>query len=73
MRVCRLAASEWGNSTHHPSSRGGLERGRGRGRRGTVGWSGVGGCGRRTHPSLRESVSGGSFNILINNISPTRN
>lgn len=28
MRVRRLAASEWGNSTHHPSSRGGLERGR---------------------------------------------
>ena len=25
MRVRRLAASEWGNSTHHPSSGGGLE------------------------------------------------
>lgn len=61
MRVRRLAASEWGNSTHHPSSRGGLE-----GREEGV-------CGRRTHPSLRESVSGAFFNILINNISPTRN
>lgn len=28
MRVRRLAASEWGNSTHHPSSRGGLKGGR---------------------------------------------
>lgn len=31
MRVRRLAASEWGNSTHHPSSRGGLEGGGGGG------------------------------------------
>lgn len=28
MRVYRLAASEWGNSTHHPSNTGGLESGR---------------------------------------------
>lgn len=59
MRVRELAASEWGNSTYYPSS----EWGRG---------GGVS-AGRRTHPSLRESVSGAFFNILINNISPTRN
>lgn len=63
MRVRRLAASEWGNSTRYPSSRG----------RGWC-WGGAGGvCGRRTHSSLRASVSGAFFNILINNISPTRN
>lgn len=28
MRVRRLAASEWGNSTHHPSSRRGWEGGK---------------------------------------------
>lgn len=60
MRVRELAASEWGNSTYYPSSGGG--RG-----------GGGGSAGRRTHPSLRESVSGAFFNILINNISPTRN
>lgn len=27
MRVRRLAASEWGNSTHHPSSGGGWSEG----------------------------------------------
>lgn len=67
MRVRRLAASEWGNSTYYPSSKGGGGWRKG-GREG-----GVGVCGRRTHPSLRESVSGAFFNILINNISPTRN
>lgn len=39
MRVRRLAASEWGNSTHHPSSRGGLE-GEGRGGEGVEGGGG---------------------------------
>lgn len=66
MRVRGLIASEWGNSTYYPSSGGGRE-----------GWEEgeeeAGVCGRRTHPSLRESVSGAFFNILINNISPTRN
>lgn len=59
MRVREPVASEWGNSTYYPSSGG----------RGEGGYS----AGRRTHPSLRESVSGAFFNILINNISPTRN
>lgn len=63
MRVRRLAASEWGNFTRYPSSRG---------RGWCWGWC-CGGGGRRTHPSLRASVSGAFFNILINNISPTRN
>lgn len=57
MRVRKLAASEWGNSTRYPSNRG----------------RGGGGCRRRTRPSLSASVSGAFFNILINNISPTRN
>lgn len=61
MRVRRLAASEWGNFTRYPSSR--VRR---------WCWGGWG-CGRRTHPSLRACVSGAFFNILINNISPTRN
>lgn len=66
MRKCRQTASEWGNSTLSIQT----ERGK------REGWRAGGGGGtveEGGHIPHYVTVSGAFLNILINNISPTRN